>query len=82
MTIREADIRDYFFIEEIDAPSIEKETLNVIGINEGIIVQIMGNGYLKDSIIVKREDGLVLQLNSYFTKSIKGSIVKNKKLVK
>jgi len=82
MMIKDADIKEYFYIENIDAPDIEKETLNMIGIQEGIVVEVIGEGYLKGSLIVKKGDGLVIQLNPYFTSKINGSVLKQKRLVK
>ena len=82
MIISNVDIKEYFLIERINAPKIEIEALNMIGIFEGMIVQIIGEGYLKGSILVKNNDGLVIQLNPYFKDKLEGSIVKEKRLIK
>ena len=82
MIISDVEKKEEFIIEEIDASNIEKEALDVIGIYEGTSVVIIGEGYLKGSILVKNSDGIVVQLNPFFVSKIKGSIVRNKKLVK
>ena len=82
MLIKDAEITDRFLIEEINTDEMEKDVLNIIGIYEGLEVKIIGNGYLKGSLLVKNNDGLVIQINPYFTSKINGSIVKEKRLIR
>ncbi len=82
MLISDANINDEFFIEKIDASPVEMEVLNTIGIHEKMMIQIVGLGYAKDSLLVKNENGLIIQLDAYIIKKIKGNIDKVKRLVK
>ena len=72
---------EYFVIEEIEAPEVEIETLRVLGIEKGVLVKIVGPGYLKGSCVVIVNNNL-LQLNAFFISKIKGSIVKKEEIVK
>ncbi len=72
---------EFFIIEEIVAPEVEIETLKVLGIEKGVLIKIMGPGYLEGSCVVLVNNNL-LELNAFFLGKIKGSIVNKEEIVK
>lgn len=75
--INESMINQKFIVEEINAPEEEKHVLETIGINKGVELIIVGEGYIEGSILVICNN-VLLQLNPYFVKKINGFFVKEK----
>ena len=78
MKMDESMINQKFLISNIKASKEELEVLRTIGISEGSVVTIVGNGYFEGSILVVNNN-VLLQLNPYFVSKISGSIVKEKR---
>ena len=81
MTMNEKMINEQFLVETINASEEEKRVLKTIGIDEGVVITILGKGHIEGSIIVL-SNNIILQINPYFIKKINGSLVNEIKKTK
>ncbi len=77
------NIGDRFVVEMINASKIDIELLRTIGIYEGCELEVISDGYLDGSFVIKIKDSdITLQLNRNIINKLYGHVVKEKRLIK